>query len=180
MTHAQPLVTVIIASQMGLPVSSTHIALGGVFGVGFLREFIKTSYSQMLDEIKSHHLGDDKETVARYLNDFAKADIKQKRIMLEQLKAKTAEAQLTKSERKQMRKEREQVAGQGIEFRWYHGGQLSEAQWDFVFACYANTYAVRRQSPYLTRAFFSLLAERMPTAIRVVLAKQGTRPVAMA
>src|SRR5690606_16551504 len=27
-------ITVIIASQLGLPVSSTHIALGGVFGVG--------------------------------------------------------------------------------------------------------------------------------------------------
>jgi PiT family inorganic phosphate transporter len=34
-------ITVIIASQLGLPVSSTHIALGGVFGVGFLREFLQ-------------------------------------------------------------------------------------------------------------------------------------------
>ncbi len=33
-------ITVILASQLGLPVSSTHIALGGVFGVGFLREWI--------------------------------------------------------------------------------------------------------------------------------------------
>ncbi|RUM66166.1 MAG: inorganic phosphate transporter [Sulfurospirillum sp.] len=33
-------ITVIIASQLGLPVSSTHIAVGGVFGVGFLREWI--------------------------------------------------------------------------------------------------------------------------------------------
>lgn len=33
-------ITVIIASQLGLPVSSTHIAVGGVFGVGFLREFL--------------------------------------------------------------------------------------------------------------------------------------------
>lgn len=32
--------TVIIASQLGLPVSSTHIAIGGVFGVGFLREWL--------------------------------------------------------------------------------------------------------------------------------------------
>lgn len=34
-------VTVLIASAMGLPVSSTHIAVGAVFGVGFLREFIE-------------------------------------------------------------------------------------------------------------------------------------------
>jgi PiT family inorganic phosphate transporter len=33
-------ITVIIASTFGLPVSSTHIAVGAVFGVGFLREFI--------------------------------------------------------------------------------------------------------------------------------------------
>ncbi|MCD5380874.1 inorganic phosphate transporter, partial [Candidatus Gracilibacteria bacterium] len=33
-------ITVIIASQLGLPVSSTHIAIGGIFGVGLLREWI--------------------------------------------------------------------------------------------------------------------------------------------
>ncbi len=36
-------ITVIVASQLGLPVSSTHIAIGGVFGVGFLREFLATT-----------------------------------------------------------------------------------------------------------------------------------------
>ncbi|MDO7596719.1 MAG: inorganic phosphate transporter [Pseudomonadota bacterium] len=38
-------VTVIIASQLGLPVSSTHIAIGGVFGVGFLREWLDSIIS---------------------------------------------------------------------------------------------------------------------------------------
>jgi len=32
-------ITVIMASWLGLPVSSTHIAVGGVFGVGFFREW---------------------------------------------------------------------------------------------------------------------------------------------
>lgn len=32
-------ITVIIASRLGLPVSSTHIAVGAVFGVGFFREW---------------------------------------------------------------------------------------------------------------------------------------------
>jgi PiT family inorganic phosphate transporter len=33
-------ITVLVASALGLPVSSTHIAVGGVFGVGYLREFL--------------------------------------------------------------------------------------------------------------------------------------------
>lgn len=33
-------ITVLIASALGLPVSSTHIAIGAVFGVGYLREIL--------------------------------------------------------------------------------------------------------------------------------------------
>ena len=34
-------ITVIMASAMALPVSSTHIAIGAIFGVGFLREYLE-------------------------------------------------------------------------------------------------------------------------------------------
>ncbi|MFU8814719.1 MAG: inorganic phosphate transporter [Pseudomonadales bacterium] len=34
-------ITVIVASALGLPVSSTHIAIGALFGVGFLREYLE-------------------------------------------------------------------------------------------------------------------------------------------
>lgn len=87
---------------------------------------------------------------------------------------------LSSRKRKQMRKEREQVAGQGIDFQWLRGDELDQARWDFVYRCYANTYAVRRRAPYLTREFFSLLAERMPEGLRVVVARQSGRDVAMA
>jgi len=40
-------ITVVIASQLGLPVSSTHIAVGAIFGVGFLREWLD---SKTMDE----------------------------------------------------------------------------------------------------------------------------------
>ncbi|MDN5568349.1 MAG: inorganic phosphate transporter, partial [Paracoccus sp. (in: a-proteobacteria)] len=33
-------VTVLGASSLGLPVSTTHVAVGGIFGVGFAREFL--------------------------------------------------------------------------------------------------------------------------------------------
>jgi len=39
-------ITVVIASQLGLPVSSTHIAVGAVFGVGFLREWLDSKNMQ--------------------------------------------------------------------------------------------------------------------------------------
>ncbi len=87
---------------------------------------------------------------------------------------------LMSRKRKQLRKEREQVATSGIEFNWLTGAQVTEAQWDFIYTCYANTYAVRGQRPYLTRDFFSLLAERMAENIRVVLALLRGQPVAMA
>ena len=44
-------ITVIIASQLGLPVSSTHIAIGGIFGVGLLRQRLDKN-STLLAEIK--------------------------------------------------------------------------------------------------------------------------------
>jgi len=34
-------VTVLLATTLGLPVSSTHIAIGAIFGVGFLREYME-------------------------------------------------------------------------------------------------------------------------------------------
>lgn len=45
-------VTVIAASALGLPVSSTHIALGGVFGVGFFREWEEERRARALKRLK--------------------------------------------------------------------------------------------------------------------------------
>jgi len=97
-------ITVIIASQLGLPVSSTHIAVGGVFGVGFLREYLKTSYGTMIEEIKHHHEGEDPEVIESFLIEFKHAHLQKKCEMLQQLKENSARAHLTKSERKRLRK----------------------------------------------------------------------------
>ena len=51
-------ITVIIASWLGLPVSSTHIAVGAVFGVGFFREFY-TRRSRKRREMVSRRRGED-------------------------------------------------------------------------------------------------------------------------
>ena len=97
-------ITVIIASQLGLPVSSTHIAVGAVFGVGFLREFLKSSYARMVDEIQSHHHGRDESEVEAFLLKFQKASLDEKAVMLKQLKEHSAAAELSKKERKGLKK----------------------------------------------------------------------------
>jgi len=58
-------ITVIIASQLGLPVSSTHIAVGGVFGVGFLREWLSSSETNWLREV-AENLKKDKDELSKY------------------------------------------------------------------------------------------------------------------
>ncbi|STQ86604.1 inorganic phosphate transporter [Helicobacter muridarum] len=78
--------TVLIASQLGLPVSSTHIAIGAIFGVGFLREYLKKRYYNMQQEIIKAHTGKDEEIVNRFLAKFHSASIKQKQQMLKSLK----------------------------------------------------------------------------------------------
>ena len=87
-------ITVIVASQLGLPVSSTHIAVGGVFGVGFLREYIKSNYSRMLAEIREHHADQDPEAVDAFLMRFEEADVTQKGEMLREMKAQAAKNRL--------------------------------------------------------------------------------------
>ncbi|MFO7542659.1 MAG: anion permease [Thiobacillus sp.] len=96
-------ITVIVASQLGLPVSSTHIAVGAIFGVGFLREFIKAHYGRMIDTIEEHHEGHDREIVEAYLERFRSADFEEKGAMLAELKASkqaVEDSHLSKKERK--------------------------------------------------------------------------------
>jgi len=70
-------ITVIIASQLGLPVSSTHIAIGGIFGVGFLREYLSTTTAQERIEAEEAQLQEDKQIKKLYkteLNELKSLD----------------------------------------------------------------------------------------------------------
>ncbi len=50
-------ITVIVASWLGLPVSSTHIAVGGVFGVGFYREWYTRNSKRRAQYIAQRGVG---------------------------------------------------------------------------------------------------------------------------
>jgi len=52
-------ITVIVASWLGLPVSSTHIAVGAVFGVGFFREWYTEKSSRRADYVTRHKINSD-------------------------------------------------------------------------------------------------------------------------
>ncbi|THK41711.1 inorganic phosphate transporter [Methylophaga sp. SB9B] len=69
--------TVIIASQLGLPVSTTHVAIGGVFGVGFLREWLDESnkIERQIDREKAE-IRDDKKMLNALRNELKKLEKK--------------------------------------------------------------------------------------------------------
>jgi len=46
--------TVLVASQLGLPVSTTHIVVGAVFGVGFFREYYTIRSRRRRNYIRTH------------------------------------------------------------------------------------------------------------------------------
>jgi PiT family inorganic phosphate transporter len=98
--------TVIVAAELGMPVSSTHIAVGAVLGVGFLREYLKTNYAQAIQVIREHHdaIDADKMALDAYMQRFEKASFEDKRLMLQQLKERAAEIELSKKERKSLNK----------------------------------------------------------------------------
>jgi PiT family inorganic phosphate transporter len=94
-------ITVIIASQLGLPISSTHTAVGAIFGIGFLREFLKNSEAKRMDLLKEYTADETLIYILAIQGEFKKASIKRKKQMLKDLKA---EKTVPKKERKKLNK----------------------------------------------------------------------------
>ena len=58
-------ITVLIATYLGLPVSSTHIAIGAIFGVGFLREFLESPEAKDQKDLQSDQVRKPRQLVRR-------------------------------------------------------------------------------------------------------------------
>lgn len=89
-------------------------------------------------------------------------------------------ASLSSDKRKKIRQERRRASAHGLELRWLDGREAQPAHWDFLWRCYAGTYALHRSTPYLAPDFFHRLAQRMPTAVRLLLASRHGEPLAAA
>ncbi|MDB5732627.1 MAG: family N-acetyltransferase [Variovorax sp.] len=87
-------------------------------------------------------------------------------------------ASLSHDKRKKIRQERRKVADAGVSFRWSRGSDITAADWDFFYRCYARTYREHGNAPYLTRDFFQRVAETLPEAWLLFVAERGGRPVA--
>lgn len=88
-------------------------------------------------------------------------------------------ADLSSRKRKALKKERREAQG-GIEIERLSGTDLSPAHWDAFFACYQETGSRKWGSPYLNRAFFDLIHQRMADDLMMVMAKHDGRYIAAA
>ena len=79
---------------------------------------------------------------------------------------------LTMKRRKNIRREREQVAREAILFKHVPGKASTDEDWEFFFDCYQNTYLEHQSSPYLSVAFFKLWAKQMPENLHLILAQR--------
>ena len=81
-------------------------------------------------------------------------------------------ATLASRKRKALKRERREALASGIEIEWLTGRDITEAHWDAFFAFYMDTGSRKWGRPYLNRAFFSLLGERMAEHCLLVMAKR--------
>jgi len=87
---------------------------------------------------------------------------------------------LSSRKRKQIRKERRMVLESGIQIELLTGSSITEEHWDHFFTCYTDTGMRKWGQPYLNRAFFSLVGERMADRILLVHCGLDGRPIASA
>jgi uncharacterized protein len=86
-------------------------------------------------------------------------------------------ATLSSRKRKEIRKERA-AAQHGVTIRHLTGAELRHEHWDAFWQFYQDTGARKWGTPYLTRAAFTLLGERMADKILLVLAEVDGQPIA--
>jgi predicted N-acyltransferase len=87
-------------------------------------------------------------------------------------------AALASRKRKVIRREREDALANGISVHWLTGSDLTESVWDAFFDFYMETGSRKWGRPYLTRAFYSLVGEKMRDRILLVMAKRNGRWIA--
>ena len=84
---------------------------------------------------------------------------------------------LASRKRKAIRKERREAQA-GVDIVHLNGSEIREIHWDAFWEFYQDTGARKYGRPYLTRAAFTLMGERMADRIVLMLALQDGVPIA--
>ena len=87
-------------------------------------------------------------------------------------------ARLATRKRKQIRRERRDAHAAGLDFRVLRGHEIAPAQWAAFYRFYTSTIDRKWGSAYLTEDFFPLLSRALGDRVVLMLAYQGTKPVA--
>ncbi|MEP7295768.1 MAG: GNAT family N-acetyltransferase [Burkholderiales bacterium] len=88
-------------------------------------------------------------------------------------------ASMQREKRKKIQQERRRVADAGVTFTESQGPQITNADWDFFYRCYCQTYREHRSTPYLTRDFFTRMAATMPENWLLFVAWRGGERIAV-
>jgi len=86
-------------------------------------------------------------------------------------------AALSSNRRKTIRRERRDAQAE-VEIVGLTGADITEDHWDAFFAFYMDTGSRKWGQPYLSRAFFSVLGERMADRVLLIMARRGGRWIA--
>jgi predicted N-acyltransferase len=87
-------------------------------------------------------------------------------------------ATLNSRHRKAIKRERRDAVASGITIHALTGSDITEEAWDAFFDFYMETGSRKWGRPYLTRTFFSLIGERMPEDVLLVMARRNGRWIA--
>ncbi|HXG29292.1 MAG TPA: GNAT family N-acetyltransferase [Nevskiales bacterium] len=82
--------------------------------------------------------------------------------------------------RKEIRRERRKVAETGIRFEVLTGAEVPESLWPAIYRCYANTYRLRGQPPYLSLECLKAIGIQLGREVRMFLAWRGNTLIAAA
>ncbi|HEX2944211.1 MAG TPA: GNAT family N-acetyltransferase, partial [Rhodopila sp.] len=85
---------------------------------------------------------------------------------------------LSSRKRKVLRRERRDANAAGLTFHALSGADITESHWDAFYRFYQSTVDRKWGSAYLTRAFFSLLGQRLGDKVVLMYAEQDGKPVA--
>lgn len=87
-------------------------------------------------------------------------------------------AVLTSKKRKNIRRERRQIADAGIRFRIVHGDEAEPALWDALYRFYRTTFELHGNIPLISRDCFAAIGRALGWQMVLIIAERDSVPMA--